>query len=139
MPNLDFDSGLVSYTAGAATFSFNPTDLAFTESLFDGFELLHKKHEYYRNEVEKIADNKEAFAFARKLDAEVREIIDAVFGDGVSAGVFGRMNVYALSGGLPIWANFVLAVMGEMDNAFSREQKATNPRLKKYMDKYKKK
>jgi MoxR-like ATPase len=32
--------------------------------------------------------------------------------------------------------NLLLALMDEMDAALVREQKASNPRLKKYLDKY---
>lgn len=32
----------------------------------------------------------------------------------------------------------MLAVMDEIDNTFSREQKFTNPRIKKYLDKVQK-
>ena len=38
--------------------------------------------------------------------------------------------------GLPVWCNLLLALMDEMDAALVREQKASNPRLKKYLDKY---
>lgn len=140
MPNIGFDSGLVSYTVnGGAELCFNPTDCGFVEKLFGAFEALDKKHESYRNEVERMADKKEIFEFARKCDKEMRELIDGVFDAPVSSEIFGNINVYALGGGLPIWANFVLAVMDEIDTAFAREQKAMNPRLQKYMDKYKKK
>lgn len=138
MPNIGFDSGLVTYTVnGGAEICFNPTDSGFVERLFNAFEQLDKKHEHYRGEVEKMADKKEIFEFARKCDKEMRELIDVVFDAPVSDGVFGNINVYAFGGGLPIWANFVLAVMDEIDTAFAREQKAMNPRLQKYMDKYK--
>lgn len=48
----------------------------------------------------------------------------------------GKMNVYALSDGLPVWVNLMLAVMDEIDTAFAREQKQTNPRIAKYTAKY---
>ena len=46
------------------------------------------------------------------------------------------MNVYALSDGLPVWANLMLTIMDEIDTTFAREQKATNPRISKYTKKY---
>ena len=36
----------------------------------------------------------------------------------------------------PVWCNLMLAVMDEIDTTFSREQKATNPRIAKYTEKY---
>lgn len=67
----------------------------------------------------------------------MRTMIDETFGQPVCDGLFGPMNVYAMSDGLPAWANLMLAVMEEIDTAFAREQKATNPRLQKYLGKYK--
>ena len=52
--------------------------------------------------------------------------------------LFGGMNVYALANGLPVWCNLMLAVMDEIDSSFAREQKATNPKLQKYLNKYQK-
>ena len=69
----------------------------------------------------------------------MRTAIDKLLGEDVCAKAFGRMNVYAYADGLPVWANFMFALLDECDTAFVREQKATNPRLKKYLDKYKKK
>lgn len=138
MPNIDYDSGLITYTVnGGFELCFNPTDSGFVERLFNAFEVLDKKHESYRNAVEKMADKREIFDFTRKCDKEMRELVDQVFDAPVSDGVFGKINVYAFGSGLPIWANFILAVMDEIDTAFAREQKAMNPRLQMYLDKYK--
>ncbi|MBQ9720270.1 MAG: hypothetical protein IJV64_06200 [Oscillospiraceae bacterium] len=65
-------------------------------------------------------------------------MIDGALGAGCCAAVFGTMNVYALAKGLPVWANLLLAVIDEIDTTFAREQKATNPRLEKYLKKYRK-
>lgn len=65
----------------------------------------------------------------------MREIIDGVFGP-ISESVFGEMSVYAVAGGLPVWCNFLLAVIDEVDTTFAREKKATNPRIAKYTAKY---
>ena len=42
----------------------------------------------------------------------------------------------ALSGGLPLWANLLLAIMDEMDESVSREIKLSDERLAKYTKKY---
>lgn len=138
MRNIGYDSGVITYTVNDGyEISFNPTDSAFVERLFNAFEVLDKKQESYRNEIEKMADKKAIFEYARQRDKEMRELIDGIFEDSVSDGVFGKINVYALGSGLPIWANFILAVMDEIDTAFAREQKATNTRVQKYLNKYK--
>lgn len=140
MPNINFDTGLVTYSVnGLVDVTFNPTDSNFVERLYASFEELDRKQEGYKAEVEKMADRKEIFTFTRKRDDEMREVIDNIFDAPVSDAVFGTVNVYALAQGLPIWANLILSVMDEIDTSFSREQKATNPRLKKYLEKYQKK
>ena len=50
--------------------------------------------------------------------------------------LFGELNLYALANGFPIWANLLFALVDEMDTAYAREQKLTNPRISKYTKKY---
>lgn len=138
MKEIRFETGVETFSLnGSAEVSFNPTDSAFVENLFNAFDTLDKRQESYRSEVERTADKKEVFGIARRMDGEMREIINGVFGADVCGTLFGGMNVYALADGLPIWANLMLAVMDEIDTAFAREQKATNPRIAKYTQKYK--
>lgn len=139
MKELNFESGLVTYNLnGKVEVTFNPSDSNFVERLYAAFEDLDKKQEGYRTTVEKMADKREIFEFARERDREMREIIDGVFEVPVSEALFGGMNVYALAGGLPVWCNLMLAVMDEVDSTYAREQKATNSRIAKYTAKYQK-
>lgn len=139
MKELNFESGLVTYSLnGKCEVSFNPTDSNFVERLYTTFEELDKKQESYKAQIEKMADKKEIFEFARERDTEMREIIDGLFGVPVSEALFGGMNVYAVANGLPVWCNLMLAVMDEVDSTYAREQKATNPRIAKYTAKYQK-
>lgn len=140
MKELSFETGLVTYSInGKCEISFNPTDSVFVKRLYDAFEHLDSKQEHYRDIVEKTANKKEIFDVAKTMDEEMREIIDDVLGTGVSGSLFGGMNVYAMADGLPVWCNLMLAIIDETDTAFAREQKAMNPRIKKYTDKYNKK
>lgn len=116
---------------------FNPTDSVFVEGLFRTFEALDKKQESYKNEIDRMTDKREIFRIAREQDKEMREMIDNLFGLPVCEDIFGSMNVYAMADGLPVWCNLMLALMDEVDTSFAREQKAINPRIKKYTDKYK--
>jgi hypothetical protein len=139
MNALNFETGLVTYSInGTCEVAFNPTDSYFVERLFNAFDSLDKKQDAYRTEVERTANKREIFDLARARDEEMRGIIDDLFGQPVCAEVFGGMNVYAIASGLPVWCNFMLAVIDEIDTTFAREQKATNPRIAKYTEKYKK-
>lgn len=60
MKDLIFDTGLVTYNInGKCEFSFNPTDSAFVEKLFNAFDILDKKQDAYKAEVEKTANKRE--------------------------------------------------------------------------------
>ena len=137
MAELNFATGVVTFTVnGKCDISFNPTDSAFVERLFNAFDTLDKKQEAYKTEISKVWDNREIFDIARRRDDEMRELIDGVFDRPVCKDLFGGMNVYAMADGLPVWCNFLLTVMDEVDTTFAREQKLTNPRIQKYTAKY---
>lgn len=139
MKELNFESGVVTYSLGGrCEVSFNPTDSFFVERLYNAFEELGKKQESYKKAVDGMKNSREIFDFARERDAEMRQILDTTLGAPVSDALFGDMNVYAMANGLPVWSNLLLALMDEIDSAFVREQKATNPRIAKYTAKYKK-
>lgn len=137
---LQFDTGLVTYHLNEqCDVVFNPTDSVFVEKLYAAFNDLDKKQEAYQEQVSRMTDRAKIFDLMRERDKEMRELIDGVFDAPVCAMLFGGMNVYAMASGLPVWANLMLAIMDEVDTAFAREQKATNPRVQKYMAKYHKK
>lgn len=138
MKELSFDTGVVTFLInGVCEITFNPTDPRIVSKIYDVFNTLEKKQTEYKERISKMANKAEIFDLSNELDKEMRSCIDNVFGD-VSDKLFGEMNVYSAAGGLPVWCNFVLAIIDELDDAFSREQKLTNPRLKVYLNKYKK-
>ena len=140
MPNLSISTGLQEYTLNEkCKIYFNPTDPNFIEKIFDVFDTLDSKTEEYRREIQKEENGAKLFEIARNMDAQMREMIDDVLGEDVCQQLFGNISVYAASDGLPLWANLLLAIFDEMDDAFAREKKATNPRLKKYTAKFTKK
>ena len=137
MSELKFETGLVTYKLNdACEVAFNPTDNNFSERLFKTFDELESRQEAWKRQTEHMTDKKEIFAFMRERDAEMRKIIDDLFGVPVCDACFGGMSVYALAGGLPVWVNLFLAVMDEIDTSFAREQRMTNEKIKKYTAKY---
>lgn len=138
MGNLNFDTGLKTYNVnGTREITFNPTDSAFVERIFNAFDAMDKKQHEYEQEA-KNAKGAELFVIARKRDSEMRETIDRIFGEKFCDDVFGNCNLYAFAGGCPIWCNFILSVIDEIDAATEKEYAATNPRLQKYINKYQK-
>ena len=52
MENLNFDNGLKTYCVnGVREITFNPTDSAFVEKLFNAFDTLDKKQSEYEREA----------------------------------------------------------------------------------------
>lgn len=136
---LRFDTGVVTYRInGKFELTINPTDVVFIERLYDTFYVLDEKQEAYKAEVA-AAQKREVFDIARKRDAEMREMIDGVLGDGASKEIFQNMNVYAMADGLPVWANLLLTILDETDGAMSSSENRGNERLRKYQEKYKRK
>ncbi len=137
MSDLKFDTGLVTYNInGNCEVSFNPTDSNFSKRFFDAFEELKKRQDSYTKEIEEVTDNAEVFRVANKMDQEMRSIIDGLFGVPVCEKLFGDMNVYAMANGLPVWANLIMAVLEELQQASADQMKLTDPRLRKYSAKY---
>lgn len=137
MKEIVFNTGVVEYNLnGKCSVCFNPTDTTFVKRIYDVFNALDEAQEKHKATIEKMADKSEIFGVSKAMDAEMRGMIDNVLGDGVCDAVFGDLNVYAMADGLPVWANLLLALMDELDTAFAREQKATNPRIAKYTKKY---
>lgn len=138
MKELNFSTGLVTYDLnGLVQVSFNPTDSSFIERLFDAFQALDEKQDEYKEASGSGKDLKAFFDAARKLDSEMRAMIDAVFGQAVCEPLFGAMNVYAMADGLPVWCNLIFSIMDEVDENISREQQQMNPALQKRLAKYK--
>lgn len=137
MNELSFDTGLVTFKLnGAAELSFNPTDAAFVERIYNTFDALDKKQDEYKAEAEKATGKREIFDVARKWDSEMREMIDDALGSPVCNALFGSMNVYAMADGLPVWANLMLSILDQVDDSFAKERGKTNGRISKYTKKY---
>ena len=140
MTELNFSTGKRPFNInGVVEVSFNDTDAAFVSEMYDAFSRLDEKQERYRNRVEKTADKAEVFSIMRELDEEIRGVINNLFEKDVCTPLFGKMNLFALADGLPLWANLMLAIMDQIDSGFTREQKATNPRVQKYTAKWQRK
>ncbi|MBR4474670.1 MAG: hypothetical protein IKS55_13685 [Oscillospiraceae bacterium] len=137
MKNLTFDNGIEEYDLdGKVTVKFNPTDVAFLEKLSDSFQVLDLIQEEVKLSQEEITDEKDVFNLAKNLDLKMRDIINALFGQDVCTPLFGEMNLFASAGGLPVWANLMLAIADEVQNSMQGELKKREARIRKYTEKY---
>lgn len=133
----------INVAAGLETFKINdsfeiafcPTDALFVERLFLAFDAVEAKQEEY-GEMTKNAEGREIFTVAKRINEDIREIINSAFDCDICFEVFGNVCIMSLADGLPLWCNLLLALMDEVDTSFAREQKRTNPRIAKYTSKY---
>lgn len=127
MQALQFETGVVEYQVnGGYVLRFNPADTNFVRRLHDLFEELSREQPVEGG----------VFDTLEKKDTAMREKLDGLFGPGTCDGVFGKLGLYALAGGLPLWANFLLAVLDEVEKSVLKQQQAASPRVAYYMEKY---
>ncbi len=139
MKLLNFSDGLTDYRLNdRVTVRFNPTDVGFLEKLSAAFEKLDALQEEIRASRDSITDDREVFPIARDMDAKMRAILNELFDSDICTPLFGEMNLFASSGGLPVWANLMLAISEEVQNSMSAELAAREQRIAKYVDKYRK-
>ncbi len=140
MNELKFDNGLVSYEVNGVpnAVAFNPTDMSFVDKLLNFFEDFSKRHERMSIQIRNMDDKRKIFDLCDSMDKEIRAGIDSIFGENVCAVLFGEVGTCAVADGLPIWMNFVIAVMDEIKSACESQQVALNPRLQNLIEKYRK-
>jgi hypothetical protein len=137
MKNLTFDNGIVEYDLGGkVTVCFNPTDVGFIQKLSDSFSYLDLIQEEVKLRKEEVTDEKDVYKLAKSLDGKMRDIINALFGQDVCTPLFGEMNLFASAGGLPVWANLMLAIAEEVEASMQGELKQREARIAKYVEKY---
>lgn len=137
MAGLNFDNGLKKYTVnGRGEIAFNPSDDELAKRLFDAVDALQKKSDEYASAIKEAADSPAIFEVTQKMNAEIRELIDGIFGQPVCDAVFGNMSPNAFSGGEPLWFKFLNVVMSELEGAYTEERKKAQAKIAKYTKKY---
>ena len=137
MKQINFDLGLNEYDLGGkVTVKFNPTDVSFLEKLSDSFQYLDLIQEEIKLSREEVTDEKDVYNLAKNLDAKMRDIINALFGQDMCTPLFGEMNLFSSAGGLPVWANLMLAIADEVQASMDSELKQREARIRKYTEKY---
>ena len=139
--SLQINTGVVTYRLNDTfDLSFNPTDAEYIEGLYRAFEELDQKQDAYKAEVaaaQNSSRKSEIFEIARRWDKEMRKLVDDALGAPVCDAVFGKINVYALADGLPLWANLLLALLDEIDTSVTQNREISNKKIAKYTQKYK--
>ena len=139
MKELSFSSGVVEYKInGGAVVSFNPADREFVERFYSTFEKMGTLQDEYAKKAETLQEPVEAFSLARERDGEMGKVLDGLFDGPVSEAVFSGMSLCAFADGFPVWMNFMLAVLDEIEANIGDIQRQADPRIAKYKAKYQK-
>ena len=139
MENLDFSRGVTTFSlAGLCEVSFNPADTTFIEKLYGTMEELRTRQDEFSKSAEEVGPSREMFELSRKHDEAVKAAIDGLFNAPVSDALFSDVSPCASADGLPVWMNLLLAVMDQVESRVGDTQQKADPRIAKYMEKYRK-
>lgn len=135
MSELNFQTGVKSYTVnGGEEITFEPGSALFANKVISAFE---RCQEATRNSgIDNAQDVEAACEATIALEKAVRAEINAAFGYDVCAKVFPGTSAIAIAGGLPVWVNFIMAVVDEIDCNMDDSQEKASERIRKYTDKY---
>ncbi len=136
---LSYSTGVREYEVEGGVIHFNPCDTKFAERLYKCFDKLGKRQEDGEVENEELKnDGVKLFEAIKAKEAEMRGYIEEVFGEGTAKLIFPNTGLYAVADGLPVWANFLLAVIDEVDKSMEEQQVTASPRFDALMKKYQK-
>lgn len=144
---LDLEPGVKSYpiSGGRGSICFNPTDTMFVEAVYS--MLVRFADQMEQDKAQKFDNALDMFRHQRERDEGMKADIDTLFGAGTSGKLFRwvdengddhQISPAALSSGLPLWTNFILAVIDVIPDEVSAQVKKTDARVNKYLAKYKK-
>ena len=136
---LKYSTGVKEFEVAGGTIRFNPSDPAFVHRLMECFDDLQKRQDDGETKNQQLeSDGVALFHAIEERDAQMRNGIDYVFGPGSSQVIFPGISLYALADGLPVWCNFLLAVLDLVNDSVADAQNADNARIDFYMKKYSK-
>lgn len=140
MLEFNHDTGLEEISInGKVTVWLNLTDIDFCERVFNTFSAMDAQQEKYQAMLKDTDDPAKLFETARSMDADMKALLNTLFETDVCTPLYGKMNIYAMAGGTPVWFNLVMCLIENMDDVFKAEKLKTNPRLQKYLDRFGKK
>ncbi len=131
METLEFNNGYKRYKIngmnGPCEICIHPTDYGIAKRIEEAMAVLNKTREeldYDNNrfDIETLA----------AFDRIAREQIDAVFGDGISAKVFGKAYCSSSVNGQPCFCGFLELMTGVIEEALKREAEMSKQKIAKY-------
>lgn len=138
------DTGIRNFRMGGGEIlSFNPSDPFLIARINSAMRQLEAKQENYKEKVQRITQSAltdEIFDFMEQTDNDMRQIINGIFRQELSAAAFDGVGLYAYNtSGVPIWIAFFDGVMSRMDVTVKKAQSEEAQKVEKLLAKYKRK
>lgn len=139
---LNIDDGLVAYSVngGKATITFNPTDASFFKRLYDAFSKLSAMQDSVNEKHIDDAPEK-VYEAMNDISAQMKAQIDETLAPfcnvpSICEAVYGGMNLWAYSNGVPVWCNLVLSLIDTAEGAAAEQKTLSKTAMEKYTKKY---
>ncbi len=129
MQNIHFDDGFKTYVLNndeSKIIKVNVTDFG----IVDRFEKVKKELEYLADKTTLTQNNNESEM--QQTDHIIREKINYIFGSDVSSVAFGSAYCFSPSGGIPVFAHFINAIMPVIEKEMQIETDKMQLNIHKY-------
>lgn len=140
--DLSIDSGLVAYSVngGKATITFNPTDASFFKRLYDTFSKLSAMQDNVNEKRVEDAPEK-VYEDMNDISTQMKAQIDETLAPfcnvpSICEAVYGNMNLWAWSNGVPVWCNLIFSLIDTAEGAAAEQKTLSKPAMEKYTKKY---
>lgn len=139
MKNINTGAKVEEYNIdGKIVLRFNPADATFVKNFNAAFKALAEAQSELA-EAAKNADDEAFFDASAATNTKLRGVLNDLFGEDICTPIWGTMDLTAISDGLPLWFNFMMALIDEIDVDMKNIKAVRSARLDKYTAKYVKK
>lgn len=138
MEKLEFELGVREFEVkNGRIVRFNPSDEGYLELLYGLIAKLEDLTRERQKRAEKAGEDwVKRFEGSKACDERMRQAVDAVFGEGFSADVFGTVRLTAAADGLTVVENFIWSVVDKMDEDIKANLARRSERVAYYTEKY---
>lgn len=139
MKNINTGAKVEEYNIdGKIVLRFNPADATFVKNFNAAFKALAEAQSELA-EAAKNADDEAFFDASAATNTKLRGVLNDLFGEDICTPIWGTADLTALSDGLPLWFNFMMALIDEIDADMKSVKDVRSARLDAYLAKYQKK
>lgn len=139
MKNINTGAKVEEYNIdGKIVLRFNPADATFVKNFNAAFKALAEAQSELA-EAAKNADDEAFFDASAATNTKLCGVLNDLFGEDICTPIWGTADLTALSDGLPLWFNFMMALIDEIDADMKSVKDVRSARLDAYLAKYQKK